>query len=615
MKFKKNILLSTLIMSSISPVLSFAHGALSYPESRQWMCSSGASPNKGTPWNGGDNPACKAVADAGDQAIFTDWSSIAQGAAGGKISKWGEGNTLQAHKNIIGTGPICSGGQSKYDGLNSTSFGWEAQATKINVNDQSKKFTYAVSAPHKTYGDGYVDIYITNDKWHVGQKITFDDLNPTPICHYKSVNGKSPMQTGETSNGEPSRFEDFTCEIPKTTSPGNHVLFAIWQRNDSDEAFYSCSDVDIVNGTPVETSWDSFTNTKGETKLPNYTSSTLNNGDIITFTEKLNGVEHNAKITITNTNIDTWQYTLATQINGISDEIQVGLDTENGTVNPNQNNNYVYIKHGISTGDSDWSMNLETPPSPPPVTDTFENVLASGRDSNMLYDINTLKVGDTLTFRLFNNKKDSYTQLKSGNTDQDSIKLEITAENINDWKYDLASLFNSQATSKDKIEIGYLHEDKINPMHDQDNKNGVYLVKSNKVDGDNYSWTIDVSSPQPAPSPGNYDYEYPNGIESYKSGTTVLGSDGDVYTCKENVAAWCQQTAYNPTGRDGSNAWTSSNTPSGPTTEGTWNSTTTYNGEEKVEIDGITYQALWWNKNKNPKSNHGDWGQPWKIIS
>jgi len=43
----------------------------------------------------------------------------------------------------------------------------------------------------------------------------------------------------------------FSTPIPANRS-GRHILFSVWQRADSPEAFYGCSDV-IVNAPAVET--------------------------------------------------------------------------------------------------------------------------------------------------------------------------------------------------------------------------------------------------------------------------------------------------------------------------------------------------------------------------
>ncbi|MAM86976.1 MAG: chitin-binding protein [unclassified Hahellaceae] len=58
---------------------------------------------------------------------------------------------------------------------------------------------------------------------------------------------------------------------------------------------------------------------------------------------------------------------------------------------------------------------------------------------------------------------------------------------------------------------------------------------------------------------GHYDHVYPDGISGYTAGTKVLGSDGDVYTCKPfPYSGWCTIKAhqYTPgTGSHWQDAW------------------------------------------------------------
>lgn len=61
-----------------------------------------------------------------------------------------------------------------------------------------------------------------------------------------------------------------------------------------------------------------------------------------------------------------------------------------------------------------------------------------------------------------------------------------------------------------------------------------------------------VPTPTPTTSPGNYQV-YPSGLGSYNVGSEVQGSDGNLYKC--TVAAWCNMSAYSPTGIYGSSAW------------------------------------------------------------
>jgi cell division septation protein DedD len=59
--------------------------------------------------------------------------------------------------------------------------------------------------------------------------------------------------------------------------------------------------------------------------------------------------------------------------------------------------------------------------------------------------------------------------------------------------------------------------------------------------------------PTPTTSPGSYQV-YPSGLGSYNVGSEVQGSDGNLYKCTVS-AAWCNMSAYSPTGIYGSSAW------------------------------------------------------------
>ena len=98
-----------------------------------------------------------------------------------------------------------------------------------------QNFEYHVTAAHKTINKGYVDLYISKDNWSPDSPITWDTIEDTPFCHWVPDRYPTPIQQGGPS-------EQFSCTLPKEKS-GQHVIFAIWQRDDSEEAFYSCSDV------------------------------------------------------------------------------------------------------------------------------------------------------------------------------------------------------------------------------------------------------------------------------------------------------------------------------------------------------------------------------------
>ena len=96
-----------------------------------------------------------------------------------------------------------------------------------------------------------------------------------PICHYTPDSPVSPLQSPGTK-----RFEDFICTIPQDKK-GQHVIYAVWQRDDSPEVFYSRSDVIIDSETPEpdpqpQKKWTLIKGMDYQTILP---SITLKNGD------------------------------------------------------------------------------------------------------------------------------------------------------------------------------------------------------------------------------------------------------------------------------------------------------------------------------------------------
>ncbi len=527
-----NLISAIVLTATTTSSVAWAHGALSYPQARQWRCSSGASPNKSTPWNGGDDPICKALAADGKQRVFTDWSGVNQGGAGGHSSNPSyKKDPLGAHKTAIGkNNPICGAGKGgAWNALNDPKYHWEDYATKIQPGNQ--EFTYVVTAPHNTYPNGYVDVYITKDSWQPGTPVHFSDLDPKPICHYVPDGRTSPLQTGEEKDGTRSKFESFKCHIPENKR-GGHVLFTVWQRNDSAEAFYSCSDVDIDNGQPVESHWDQLVNDAGNTGLPTYTN--LQDGDTIKFVteNKKEQDKATAQVVISHENMDTWQYNIANQINNenaLNSAIKIGhLSRDKQHVVPAKDDqNDVYISQEVTNPNNyTWSITHEHA-KPEPESNSWKALNGSGRSDNALYDIPGLKIGDQLVFRLFDNSENLRTGILAGNQDADSVKITLTEQNIGHWKYALAKAFDQTASKKGIIQIGALDKasDSVDPTRSDDNR--VYIQKqAAEKRGVNYSWIIDVhSSPDPIPQPSQW-----NNSKSYQFGDFVT-YQGQAYYC------------------------------------------------------------------------------------
>lgn len=87
-----------------------------------------------------------------------------------------------------------------------------------------------MTAPHK----GTFTVYITKPGYNPAKPLAWKDLDlAKPVA-----TSTDPAATGG--------FYTFSGTLPQRS--GKHLLYAVWQRSDSPEAFYSCSDVSFGGG-------------------------------------------------------------------------------------------------------------------------------------------------------------------------------------------------------------------------------------------------------------------------------------------------------------------------------------------------------------------------------
>jgi predicted carbohydrate-binding protein with CBM5 and CBM33 domain len=182
-----------------------AHGTMSDPPSRVYTCKT----------EGPENPksdACRAAVAAGGAQAFYDWNEVSLLEAGGR------------HRQLIPDGKLCSAGREKYRGLDLARADWPAK----RISPGNLTVTYHASAPH---ANSNFEFYITRQGWNPTMPLRWSDLEPV-----KTFN-----------NQNPSTFTNWTIPVRQRT--GRHVIYSIWQRVvGSQEAFYTCSDVDFGGG-------------------------------------------------------------------------------------------------------------------------------------------------------------------------------------------------------------------------------------------------------------------------------------------------------------------------------------------------------------------------------
>ncbi|WP_329621195.1 lytic polysaccharide monooxygenase [Streptomyces sp. NBC_01255] len=202
--------LSAAALVGLTPATAGAHGAVFNPVSRVAACYA----------EGPETPksqVCKdLVADSGTQPLY-DWNEVNIANADGQ------------HQALIPDGKLCSANRAKYRALDWARTDWPATAVAAGSFD----FKVRATAAHS----GTMTVYITKAGFDPTQPLKWSDLDAAPVAVYNT--------TRTATDG----YYNFTGTLPART--GRHIVYKVWQRNDSPEAFYSCSDV-TFGGTTAQ---------------------------------------------------------------------------------------------------------------------------------------------------------------------------------------------------------------------------------------------------------------------------------------------------------------------------------------------------------------------------
>ncbi|MFG2995556.1 lytic polysaccharide monooxygenase [Streptomyces sp. NPDC048340] len=196
-----SVALAPLAVAAYAAAPAAAHGSMTDPVSRVAACYA----------EGPEAPrsaACKAAVAASGAQAFYDWNAVNIANAAGRS------------KSLIPDGQLCSAGNSKYKGLDLARADWPASPMAAGAHT----FRYKGTAPHK----GSFELYVTKDGYDPSKPLKWSDLEPAPFVKVSDPG----MQNGDYV---------FSGTVPNKT--GRHLIYSVWQRSDSPEAFYTCSDV------------------------------------------------------------------------------------------------------------------------------------------------------------------------------------------------------------------------------------------------------------------------------------------------------------------------------------------------------------------------------------
>ncbi|WP_018570430.1 lytic polysaccharide monooxygenase auxiliary activity family 9 protein [Streptomyces sp. PsTaAH-124] len=194
--------LAPLALTALAAAPASAHGTMGGPVSRVFQCYA-ENPENPT------SAACRAAVAAGGPQALYDWNGIRIGDVNGR------------HQERIPDGRLCSANDPEFKGLDLPRADWPATAVKSGPYT----FKYRVTAQHK----GTFTVYLTKPGYDPAEPLAWSALD---LAHPVAT-VTDPVASGG--------FYTFSGTLPQRT--GKQLLYAVWQRSDSPEAFYSCSDV------------------------------------------------------------------------------------------------------------------------------------------------------------------------------------------------------------------------------------------------------------------------------------------------------------------------------------------------------------------------------------
>jgi predicted carbohydrate-binding protein with CBM5 and CBM33 domain len=199
-----------------APTVVGAHGVALIPGSRTYLCYVDGLQSTGQIIP--NNPACAdAVAQGGTQPLY-DWFGVLRSDAGGRTV------------GFIPDGQICGGDTTKYAAYNAARTDWP-------VTHLTAGSTITVHYSNWARHPGTFHVYVTRDGWSPTTPLAWADLVPI-------WSATDPPESGPAGS---LNYYSWDMQLP-TGKSGRHILYIQWVRSDSQENFFSCSDVAFDGG-------------------------------------------------------------------------------------------------------------------------------------------------------------------------------------------------------------------------------------------------------------------------------------------------------------------------------------------------------------------------------
>jgi len=211
--------------------------------------------------------------------------------------------------------------------------------------DAQGRFTFRFNAwtPHATR---YFRFYITRDGWKPAMKLRWSDLEQfAGVRDVEAVNG----------------YYEMNVKMPKDKT-GRRLIYVVWQRSDSMEAFYSCSDVKIPKARKASAAaidWEEAGRAVARNDLPEGTTVAFRvfdakGGDVARIPVRLTAATGAAA---------HWPELLARKVNATSDVFRIGVmdDDDDTVITPERSSHGNIVYRSDRFAGYSYAIDVDTP--------------------------------------------------------------------------------------------------------------------------------------------------------------------------------------------------------------------------------------------------------------
>ncbi|CNL53081.1 chitin binding domain-containing protein [Yersinia pseudotuberculosis] len=461
-----------------------AHGAVGFPIARQYQCQLEAG-FWGDPANIPNSDCRQAIENPGDpsnpQLPFTQWNELSANPTNPSIKA-----TVEL---AVPNGLLCAGGDPRKAGLdNVPATKWRKTLITPDENGHMQLRWENTTA----HNPAYMKVYITKPSYDSTKALRWEDLE----LLYAD---KAPTPTAGTGLS-PSTNSFYFLNVPLNGHTGDAIIYSYWQREDAgNEGFFNCSDVNISEGSTPSFPW-------------------VNNSQFIVqgFTPAINDqirfrvmggsakgvevVDVYLPITAQNQAQTVWSKQLADKLNNTYPQyVRIGVRSGNDIVYNTANiaTNIVWLQTGFSSAMSLISGTPEPEQPQPPVAQI--TAPSSVQDNETITLSASASTGQIASYQW----EFQHFEPKVATTQNVTVRAVATQQPLA-GKVTLTVTNNQGVQSRAEKTINILPSGGIEQEHP--------LWDRNKV-------------------------------TTYGEGTTVIGLDGQAWTCKPfPFTGWCAQT-------------------------------------------------------------------------